>query len=123
MVRLDIPIQRSRSLFARYRRWFVGVALVGGMFAAATVALGRLSLEPPGVARAGLWIGDVERGEMLLAVQGNGRLVSQSIQWITAKATLADLRATLRNDRLPQKSTVATLKIDHASAQRGPTCT
>lgn len=150
-------------MFARYRRWFVGLAIVGGVFAAATVALGQLSIEPPAVARAGLWLGDVERGEMLLAVQGNGRLVPQNIQWITAlsaarverihvrpgavvepdtvvlelrnpdlelsaleaerqvfaaKATLADLRATLRNDKLQQTSTVATLKIDHATAQR-----
>ncbi|WP_096331870.1 efflux RND transporter periplasmic adaptor subunit [Nannocystis exedens] len=158
---MDIPIQRSR--LARYRGWIVAAALVGVSLALTTVALGSLSVEPPAVAQAGLWIGAVERGEMLLAVQGNGRLVPEHIQWITAlsaarvekihvrpgaaveadtvvlelgnpdlelqalegerqvvaaRAALAELRATLRNERLTQKSTVATLKIDHASARR-----
>ncbi|WAS96888.1 HlyD family secretion protein [Nannocystis punicea] len=50
----------------------------------ATVAIGQLRPQPPTMARAALWIGTVERGEMLREVQGNGKLVPEQIQWITA---------------------------------------
>ena len=65
---MDIPVQRNRSPLARYRRWIFTAAIVGGTLALTTVALGRLRAEPPSVARAGLWCGTVERGEMLREV-------------------------------------------------------
>lgn len=49
-----------------------------------TAAIGRLRAVPPSFVRAGLWIGEVERGEMLREVQGNGKLVPEHIQWVTA---------------------------------------
>lgn len=52
--------------------------------AATTVALGQLRAVPPSFTRAGLWFGAVERGEMVREVQGNGKLVPESIQWVTA---------------------------------------
>ena len=62
----------------------IGVPLLVGTLALTTVALGRLRAEPMAVARAGLWIGEVQRGEMLREVQGNGKLVPEHIQWVTA---------------------------------------
>lgn len=160
---MDIPIQRDRSWLARNRRWLLALVLGGGTLALTTVALGRLEAEPPAVARAELWLGAVERGEMLCEVQGNGKLVPEQIQWVTAlsaarverifvrpgtaveadtvllelgnpdlelqaleagrqvaaaRARLAELRAELRTQRLAQRATVATLRIDQATARR-----
>lgn len=81
---MDIPVKRRRTLLGRYRGWITAGAIVAATLALATVALGRLGAEPPAVAREGLWIGTVERGEMLREVQGNGKLVPEHIQWITA---------------------------------------
>jgi multidrug resistance efflux pump len=66
-----------------------GGKLVAGLgvvavLTAATVTIGQLRAEPPVAARAALWVGTVERGEMLREVQGNGKLVPEHIQWITA---------------------------------------
>jgi len=160
---VDIPVQRNRSPLARYRRWIFTAAIVGGTLALTTVALGRLRAEPPSVARAGLWFGTVERGEMLREVQGNGKLVPEHIQWVTAlsaarverihvrpgtavepdtillelgnpdlelqsleaerqsasaRARLAELKADLGSQKLAQRATVATLRIDHGTAKR-----
>ena len=81
---MDIPVSRSRSRLGRSGRWIAAGAVVSVMLAAATVALGRLRSEPPTVARTAVWTGTVERGEMLREVQGNGKLVPEHIQWVTA---------------------------------------
>lgn len=80
---MDIPIQR-RALLGRRGRWLVAITGVTALLAVATVAIGQLSAPPPVVARAGLWLGTVERGEMLRDVQGNGKLIPEHIQWVTA---------------------------------------
>lgn len=80
---MDLP-RRRRGLLGRHGGKIAVAVVVAAVFAVATVAIGRLRLEPPTVARAGLWIGTVERGEMLREVQGNGKLVPEHIQWVTA---------------------------------------
>lgn len=160
---MDIPVQRSRTWLGRHRRRLIGGTLFAATLALTTVALGSLESAPVTVARSSLWIGVVERGEMLREVQGNGKLVPEHIQWVTAvsaarverihvrpgtpvepdtvllelgnpelelqaleaerqiaaaRAKLADMRADLRGQKLAQKLTVATLRIDQASAQR-----
>lgn len=52
--------------------------------ASATAAIGQLRAVPPSFTRAGLWIGEVERGEMVREVQGSGTLVPEHVQWVTA---------------------------------------
>ncbi|PCC67847.1 HlyD family secretion protein [Nannocystis exedens] len=141
----------------------LAVVAVVAVLAGATVAIGRLEVQPPTVVRASLWLGTVERGEMLREVQGNGKLVPEHIQWFTtltaarveqihvrpgtpvepdtllvelrnpelelkaleaeravaaAKVELANMRASLRSEKLAQETTVATLRIDNSTARR-----
>lgn len=60
-----------------------GVVLVT-VLAGATAAIGQLRPQPPVATRAALWLGTVEHGEMVREVQGNGKLVPEHMQWITA---------------------------------------
>lgn len=159
---MDIPRTRRSSL-ARYGGVLLAVVVIVAGLAGTTAALGRFEQRPPSVARAGLWLGTVERGEMLREIQGNGKLVPEQIQWITtlsaarierihvrpgtaveadtlllelrnpelelhaleaeravaaAKVELANMRASLRSEKLAQETTVATLRIDRSSARR-----
>jgi multidrug resistance efflux pump len=103
---VDIPVQRSRSRLGRYRRWLVTAAVVTTILAGATVALGRLRSEPPAVARASVWMGRVERGEMLREVQGNGKLVPEHIQWVTAVSAARVERIFVRPGTAVEKDTI-----------------
>lgn len=159
---MDVPRTRRR-LLGRHGGKLLGAVVVVAILAIATVAIGQLRAEAPSVARAGLWIGAVERGEMLRDVQGNGKLVPEHIQWVTAlsaarveqifvrpgaplepdtvllelrnpdlelqaleaerqvaaaRTVLANMRATLRSEKLAQELTVATLRVDKATARR-----
>ena len=62
-------------------------AAAAGVFALAlvTLALGRLRAAAPEVERSGLWIGAVQRGEMIRQVKGPGSLVPEEVRWITAE--------------------------------------
>ena len=51
-----------------------------------TLGLGRLRAAAPEVDRSGLWIGAVQRGEMVRQVKGTGSLVPEEIRWVTAGA-------------------------------------
>lgn len=80
---MDVPRRRRRWLGRRGAAVVAVVAVVAAL-AGTTVAIGQMEAPPPSVARAGLWFGTVERGEMLREVQGNGKLVPEHIQWVTA---------------------------------------
>ncbi|MFZ6178607.1 hypothetical protein [Nannocystis pusilla] len=80
---MDIPRSR-RGWLARHGGKLLAALVVVGGLVITTVAIGQLHAEPPTVTRASLWFGTVERGEMLREVQGNGKLVPEHIQWITA---------------------------------------
>ncbi|WP_235880380.1 efflux RND transporter periplasmic adaptor subunit [Polyangium aurulentum] len=62
-------------------------AAAAGILALAlvTLALGRLRAAAPEVERSGLWIGSVQRGEMIRQVKGPGSLVPEEVRWITAE--------------------------------------
>lgn len=68
----------------RRRRWIVG-AVVAFAVVTVTVALARLEPAAPTVERATVWIGAVERGEMLRQVRGTGTLIPEQMQWIPAQ--------------------------------------
>ncbi|MBL9101969.1 MAG: HlyD family efflux transporter periplasmic adaptor subunit [Myxococcales bacterium] len=80
---MDVVRPRRSLLYRHGRKLLAGLVTVA-LFVSGTLAIGQLRAEPPATARAGLWLGTVERGEMLRDVQGNGKLVPQHIQWITA---------------------------------------
>ena len=66
------------------RRWVIGGA-IGLVAIAVAVALARLEPAAPTVERSTVWIGKVERGEMLRQVRGTGTLVPEQMQWIPAQ--------------------------------------
>lgn len=78
---MDIPRQPAPK---RRARFLAAVTLVL-VLAAVTLALGRLRAAAPEVARAELWIGAVQRGEMVRQVKGPGTLVPEEVRWITAE--------------------------------------
>lgn len=80
---MDLP-RRHRNLLARHGTRVVTALAVLASLAVATAAIGRIEAQLPVFTRAGLWIGKVERGEMVRELQGNGKLVPESMQWVTA---------------------------------------
>lgn len=75
---MDVP----RSRVAR-RRWPLAVG-AAGLLLLVTVGLRSLKSAPPTVERASLVLDTVRRGDLLLAVQGQGSLVPERIQWVSA---------------------------------------
>lgn len=75
---MDIPRQKKpRKRLPLYIALAVGLAL-------ATAGLTRLRPAAPGVERATLLIGRVERGEMVREVRGNGTLVPEDLRIVSA---------------------------------------
>lgn len=70
----------------RRRRIVVGGA-VGAIVVLATVGLARLKPAAPTVDRAIVWIGRVERGEMLRQVRGSGTLVPAEVRLVPAETS------------------------------------
>ena len=65
------------------------VAIGGGIAAALllTIAVARLDPAVPTVARAGVIIDSVRRGDVVREVRGPGSLVPEQVRWITAQAS------------------------------------
>jgi HlyD family secretion protein len=74
----------SRKKELRRRRILYGIA---GAAVLILITVGISSLEPAAreVDRASVWIGTVQRGEMLRKVRGAGTLVPEQIRWIAAE--------------------------------------
>src|SRR6476469_3136173 len=81
---MDIPISPALRKQRRLRRWF---ALASICLALGLVSVGLSKLHPavPGVERATLYFGKVQRGEMVRQVRGNGTLVPEQIQFVQAE--------------------------------------
>jgi len=82
---MDIP--RTGIVERRRRRRVILVVAGLAAVVALTLAVSRLKPAAPGVDRATVWIGEVERGPMLRQVRGNGTLVPESIRWIPAETS------------------------------------
>ena len=54
------------------------------VLAAVTWAFSRLEPAAPSVERASVWVGEVERGPMVIEVRGTGTMVPEEIRWIAA---------------------------------------
>src|SRR5581483_7454148 len=73
--------ERAQQLRRRRLVWGgAGVAVL----ALGTLALARLEPAPPTVDSSTLWIDTVHRGEMVRQVRGQGTLVPEKVQWISA---------------------------------------
>jgi len=79
---VDIP----REGYARRKRIKRALYLVLVIVALAAVTWAFSRLEPalPSVERASVWVGEVERGPMVIEVRGTGTLVPEEIRWIAA---------------------------------------
>lgn len=75
---MDVPRQKKP------RRHLPMIAAIAAGLALATVGLVRLKPAGPGVERATLLIGTVERGEMIREVRGNGTLVPEDLRIVSA---------------------------------------
>jgi HlyD family secretion protein len=78
---MDVAVSPTLRRRRRVRRWLI-LAAGGITLALITFGLSRLRPAAPGVEKASLYLGTVERGEMLRQVRGNGVLVPEDIRWI-----------------------------------------
>ncbi len=102
---MDVVRAPQARAKARQRRllFFGGVALALVLI---TFALSRLRPAVPVVDRTLVWIGSVERGEMLRQVRGLGTLVPEDIRWIAARTSGRVDRILLRPGALVQPENV-----------------
>lgn len=70
----------------RRRRVVVG-SVIGAVVVLATIGLARLKPAAPTVERATVWIGKVERGEMLRQVRGSGTLLPAEVRLVPAETS------------------------------------
>ena len=79
---IDVP----REGYARRQRIkrVIYLVLLIAVLAAVTWAFSRLEPAAPSVERASVWVGEVERGPMVIEVRGTGTLVPEEIRWIAA---------------------------------------
>lgn len=102
---MDVKRPAQARAKARQRRLlFLGgavLALIGVGF-----ALSRLRPAVPVVDRSLVWIGSVERGEMLRQVRGLGTLVPEDIRWVAARTSGRVDRILLRPGALVQPEDV-----------------
>src|SRR5262245_15893596 len=79
---MDIARPERAQLLRRRRIIWGGAAVL--VLAAGSLALARLEPAAPSVEGGTLWIDTVRRGEMLREVRGQGTLVPEREQWISA---------------------------------------
>ena len=127
-----MDFKRSGITKKRNIRRIVCAVLVIVLLAAVT--WGILSLEPalPAVESASVWMGDVERGPMVIEVRGNGTLVPEEIRWVAASTngriekipvlpgstvTVDTILAELYDPALEQEALNAKLQVKKAVAE------
>ncbi len=78
---MDKPIPPSVRKRRQRKKWLAGACVIL-FLALVTAGLARLKPAVPVVDKSSVWMGTVERGEMLLQVRGSGTLVPEDIRWI-----------------------------------------
>jgi multidrug resistance efflux pump len=76
---MDIPREKTKSP----KKYIFGAVAVAAVVAT-TVGLARLKPAAPGVDRAAIWFGHVERGELVRQVRGPGTLVPEGMRFVSA---------------------------------------
>jgi HlyD family secretion protein len=99
---MDIP----RKPAPKRRAPILAAALAVVVIAAITAGLGRLRAAAPEVERTGLWIGSVQRGEMIRQVKGPGSLVPEEVRWITAETAGRIERIHVKPGAIVEKDTL-----------------
>jgi len=82
---MAMDIKREGVVEAKRRKRIIYGALTVLGLAALTAWLWQLEPAPPTIQRSSVYIGAVERGEMVRQVRGPGNLVPVDIRWITAQ--------------------------------------
>ncbi len=82
---MDIPRPSQAQAKARKRRWLIGGAVAA--FGLIAFLLSLLKPAAPVVERNLVWLGTVERGEMIRQVRGLGVLVPEDIRWVAARTS------------------------------------
>jgi HlyD family secretion protein len=101
---MDVPRPSQAKAKARKRLYLIGGAVIA--FALITFALSRLKPAAPTVERNLVWMGTVERGEMLRQVRGLGTLVPEDIRWVAARTQGRVERIVLRPGALVEAESV-----------------
>jgi len=76
---MDIPREKKKNP----KKYIIGTLAVAAVIAT-TVGLSRLKPAAPGVDRAAIWFGHVERGELVRQVRGPGTLVPEGMRFVSA---------------------------------------
>ncbi len=80
-----MDVKREGVIEARRRSRILWGTILGAALIAVSVWLYRLEPAPPTIPRSSVYLGKVERGEMLRQVRGPGTLVPVEIRWIPAQ--------------------------------------
>jgi HlyD family secretion protein len=78
---MDVPVSPALRKQRQRRRWMI-IAAGGIMLTLITAGVSRLQPALPRVDKASIYLGTVQRGEMIRQVRGNGTLVPEDIRWI-----------------------------------------
>lgn len=111
------PTRKRRAPLFAVAAGVIAIAIV-------TFALGRLKAAAPEVDRSGLWIGAVQRGEMIRQVKGPGSLVPEEVRWVTAETAgrveriLVKPGATVEKDTLLLEIRNPDLVLEELASQR-----
>src|SRR6266446_3726168 len=81
---MDVPVSPAVRRRRQTRRWLVVSATVL-VVALASLGLARLQPALPRVDKASIYLGTVQRGEMVRQVRGNGTLSPEQIQFVQAE--------------------------------------
>jgi len=82
---MDVP---RIGVAQKRRRRNILLAVIGAVVVVVlTIAISRLEPAAPAVDRDTVWVGTVERGNMLRQVRGNGTLVPEEVRWIPAQTS------------------------------------
>ena len=81
---MDVPISPEIRQRRQRRRWMLGAGAIG-IVALVTLGLSQLQPAPPRVDKASIYLGTVQRGEMIRQVRGNGTLVPEQILFVQAE--------------------------------------
>lgn len=78
--KMDVPLPKRRT---KHKRWLSGAAAVL-FIVMITVGARGLRAAAPSVEKSSVWIDTVKRGDLVIKVQGQGKLVPEGIQWLSA---------------------------------------
>lgn len=101
---MDVKRPSQAKAKARKRLYLIGGSLVA--LALISFALSRLKPAVPVVERNLVWLGTVERSEMLRQVRGLGTLVPEDIRWVAARTSGRVDRILLRPGAIVQPDDV-----------------